>query len=209
MGENTIEFLEKHLSPQTFGLLLLCGSAIFIWFQHLRNKLLREQLEFEKDKRETFLKELQELKNAPPPNLSKLTNGKTSKRILIVDDEPWLRSMLALCLSQEYPNFQIEEAADGVEALKTFASGEPCILITDAMMPRLDGFELIAHLQQQDKMVPTLMISGYVSSGSFEEMLSTAKVQKNDDIRFLSKPFTIEELLKSVDALMKRKHHAG
>ena len=208
MGENTIEFLEKRLSPQAFGLFLLCGCAICIWFQHLRNKLLKEQIEFEKDKRETFLKELQELKNTPPSKHSDPIKSITSKHILLVDDEPWLRNMLIVCLSKHYPNVQIDEASDGVEAMKAFASCKPSILITDAMMPRLDGFELLGQLQQQGKTVPTLMISGYVSSDTFEEMLLAAKVRKNDDIMFLSKPFTIDEFLKAVDTLMKRRSHA-
>ncbi len=204
MGDKAIEFLEKHLSPQAFGLFLLCGCAIYIWFQHLRNKLLKEQIEFEKDKRESFLKELQELKNAPPSKSSAPVKDFTSRHILVVDDEPFLRDMLIEGLSKHYPDIQIDEASDGVEALEVFKLNEPSVLITDAMMPRLTGFELINRLQQQGKTVPTLMISGYVTSNSFGKMLSAAKIRKNKNLMFLSKPFNFDEFINAVDTLLKR-----
>jgi PleD family two-component response regulator len=127
-----IEFLEKNLNPQAFALVLLCICVIYIWYLHLRNKLLKEQIEFEKEKRENFLNELQKLKSAPP---SKQVIKKTlnSKRILIVDDEPWLREMIMSVLLRHYPGIKLSEASDGVEALELIALDKPSVLITDVM----------------------------------------------------------------------------
>jgi CheY-like chemotaxis protein len=198
-----IDFLEKNLNPQAFALLLLCICAIYIWFLHLRNKLLKEQIEFEKDKRENFLDELNKLKNLPKatvPNSIGLYDS--ASRILIVDDEPFLRDLLIAFLLQHYPNAKIDQASNGQEAIELIASKKPSLLITDVMMPKMDGIALIKNLQQQGKLMPTLVISGYMTSHLFEEMVSKNKLIKSGGLIFISKPFSSEQFLQALDGLV-------
>lgn len=66
--------------------------------------------------------------------------------ILIVDDDLFMRKILVRYLERE--NYQVVEAADGMEALKIYQERQPDIILLDAMMPILDGFECCARLQK-------------------------------------------------------------
>src|ERR1700690_2206393 len=153
--QGMIDFLEKYLSPKSLGLLLLSLCAIYIWFQHLRIKLLKDHLEFEKRKREDFVSDIEKARSAPPSRLLQPINKKQD-RVLIVDDEPWLRDMISMTLKGHDPSLIVEEASDGEEAIRLFELNSPSILITDIMMPRLDGVKLLKELELLHKSVPTL-----------------------------------------------------
>jgi two-component system response regulator MprA len=112
--------------------------------------------------------------------------------------------MIVLVLSRHYPGVKISEASDGVEALEAIALNKPSVLITDVMMPHMDGVALLNALQQQGKMVPTLIFSGYMSPQLFEEEISNSHILKSGKIIFLSKPFKSDEFLQAIEALVER-----
>jgi CheY-like chemotaxis protein len=76
--------------------------------------------------------------------------------------------------------------------------------MTDVMMPRMDGIALLSSLQQQGKTMPTLVFSGYMSPHLFEEKISNNHILKSVGIIFLSKPFSSDEFLQAVEALIDR-----
>lgn len=65
--------------------------------------------------------------------------------VLIVDDDPDIRG--TLCDFLEDNGFVVKQAADGVEALSVLAHGDPCFVLLDLMMPTMNGWELIRHLE--------------------------------------------------------------
>ncbi|MCC5638294.1 PleD family two-component system response regulator [Nostoc sp. CHAB 5844] len=85
---------------------------------------------------------------------------KNQSLVLIVDDEPFIRTQLRLALERE--GYQIAEARDGIEALIVFQQLRPQIVLMDAIMPGMDGFDCCMQLQSLDygKYTPVLMITG-------------------------------------------------
>ncbi|MBD2517836.1 PleD family two-component system response regulator [Nostoc sp. FACHB-973] len=90
----------------------------------------------------------------------KATPQESQSLVLIVDDEPFIRMILRNFLEREA--YQIVEAKNGIEALTVFKQLHPDIVLLDAMMPDMDGFECCTQLQILDssKYTPVLMITG-------------------------------------------------
>jgi len=103
------------------------------------------------------------------------------KRALIVDDdEPQL-----VALSEMAASFGIKSitARDGQEALEKLSSGDVDVIVTDLMMPRMDGFELLRHLGQHGGVTPAIVLTGF---GSLEKAISV--VHELKAFWFLEKP---------------------
>ena len=96
------------------------------------------------------------------------TSNAPATRVLIVDDEENQRLGLAGMISSW--GFSAQTAADGQEALDKFAEFEPHVLLTDLMMPRMDGSELLRRLNAQGSQVPAIVITAF---GNVETALST------------------------------------
>jgi len=120
----------------------------------------------------------------------------TGQTILVVDDEPRIRALVQKILSRH--GYQVLEAADGQEALTMFREHpEINLLITDVMMPRMGGAELVDQLRRQRIGVKVLYVSGYtedpkILAGKFPP--GTA---------FLAKPFTIAALMGKVREVLE------
>jgi CheY-like chemotaxis protein len=78
--------------------------------------------------------------------------------ILVVEDDDFFRDMLVLMLEED--GHQVLEAADGVQALQVLQSSEPDLIITDLMMPNMNGAELIAALAERHHSTPVIVMSG-------------------------------------------------
>jgi diguanylate cyclase (GGDEF)-like protein len=83
-----------------------------------------------------------------------------SKRVLVVDDEPDIRDILKILLESE--GFEVEEASDGEEALEKIQRRPPDLVITDYVMPRIDGEELCKRIKQDILLrhIPVIMLTG-------------------------------------------------
>jgi two-component system cell cycle sensor histidine kinase/response regulator CckA len=85
-----------------------------------------------------------------------------SARILIVDDEPAVRRFAARALLEE--GFLVQEAGDGVEALGLIRTMSVSVVVTDVVMPRLNGVELLRELSATYPDLPVILMSGYAAA---------------------------------------------
>jgi DNA-binding NtrC family response regulator len=108
-------------------------------------------------------------------------------RILIIDDDPDMRSLLEQTLKSS--GHEIEMAADGKEGLRLYDLKRADVVITDLYMPTKGGLETIIELRRRSPEVPIIALSG---TGAAEKMLSIA--QKFGAFASIHKPFTSEEL---------------
>jgi DNA-binding NtrC family response regulator len=104
-----------------------------------------------------------------------------SARVLIVDDEETQRSGLASMITSW--GFTAETACDGQDALDKFAAGSVQVLVTDLMMPRMDGFELLKRLGTQGNMPPAIVLTAF---GNIETAIAT--IHDLGAFWFLEKP---------------------
>jgi CheY-like chemotaxis protein len=116
------------------------------------------------------------------------------RRILIVDDEPALREILAAVLADE--GYAVQTAPDGRSALDLIAAAPPDLVITDISMPRLDGWGLLTQIRQDDPTLPVLLIS------AIRPTLTGCLAPATDQTAFLAKPFDLEDLLDFVTRLI-------
>ncbi|MDP2935805.1 MAG: response regulator transcription factor [Dehalococcoidia bacterium] len=117
-------------------------------------------------------------------------------RILVVDDDPEILSLLRRGLT--YEGYVVEEASDGKEALAKALQWSPDLVVLDVMMPGLDGLEVCDRLRQADD-VPILMLSAKRTVS--DRVLGLERGA--DD--YLIKPFAFDELLARVRALLRRR----
>lgn len=117
-------------------------------------------------------------------------------RILIIEDETPMRTALADLLASE--GHRALTAADGESGLKRALEEKPDLVLLDVMMPRLDGFALCAELRRLSNAVPVLMLT---AKGQIEDRVAGLDVGADD---YLVKPFSAEELLARVRALLRR-----
>lgn len=90
-----------------------------------------------------------------------------STRVLVVDDDPRQRSILAEMV--EGLGFSAVSAADGAEAMELQAESPADVIFTDLIMPRMDGFELLRTLEARGDRTPTIVLTGF---GSIEKAIS-------------------------------------
>ena len=117
-------------------------------------------------------------------------------RILIIEDETPMRTALADILTTE--GHRALTAADGTSGLQRALTEKPDLILLDVMMPRLDGFALCAELRRLDNHVPVLMLT---AKGRIEDRVHGLDTGADD---YLVKPFSTEELLARVRALLRR-----
>lgn len=111
--------------------------------------------------------------------------------ILVVEDEPEVRSYLEMALSCE--GYGVETAEDGEEGLNFLQLGVPvCAVLLDVMIPKIDGLRVLREFRSTGRNLPVIMISGTVSSGLIVEAMRSGA---ND---FLGKPISHEALYRSL-----------
>ncbi len=118
----------------------------------------------------------------------------------MVDDEADCQTVLAMYLESQ--GYQVECANSGIEALSVFENAQPDLVISDVMMPEMDGFELCRSLRTSrlGQLVPFIFLSG---QGEMESKVKGHKLGADD---YLVKPFQSEEILAKVKAQLERAH---
>jgi len=125
-----------------------------------------------------------------------LTGVMIKRRILVVDDEDNLRTMLVAAL--KFEGYDVTAAADGREGLRSVKESKPDLIVLDVMMPELDGFGMLKRLRESGDRTPVVFLTARDTSADAVEGL----VLGADD--YLSKPFSLEELVARVEAVMRR-----
>lgn len=103
--------------------------------------------------------------------------------ILVVDDEPTIQQSLALLLDEE--GFIVRCATNGAEALSHHVQDPADVIISDVMMPELDGIRLVNELRGRGDGTPILLMSAVVPN-----------LGKLPAVRFIAKPFDVNTLLR-------------
>ncbi len=117
-------------------------------------------------------------------------------RILIIEDETPMRTALKDVVENE--GYRAITAADGESGLQRALEEKPDLILLDVMMPKLDGYEVCAELRRLANPVPILMLT---AKGMVEDRVSGLDAGADD---YLVKPFSTEELLARVRALLRR-----
>ena len=116
-------------------------------------------------------------------------------RVLVVDDDPAVRSAIARALRVDY---EVDEAGDGSEALAQHASAPADAIVLDLLMPQIGGLDVCRSLRRQSDPVPVLVVTARDAVDDRVEGLDAGA----DD--YLVKPFAVEELRARVRALLRR-----
>ncbi len=118
------------------------------------------------------------------------------QRILVIDDDPAVTSLLKRGLS--YEGFAVETAGSGAAGLAIARERPSDLVILDVMMPGLSGFEVLQRLRAADEQLPILMLTARDAPSDQVQGLESGA----DD--YVIKPFTFEVLLARVHALLRR-----
>ncbi|KAA2243351.1 response regulator transcription factor [Chitinophaga agrisoli] len=119
-----------------------------------------------------------------------------SVKVLYVEDEPFLSRIVSDGLASS--GYQVELVADGSQVMQTFSRFSPDICVLDIMLPSRDGYELAVEIRGQYPSLPIIFLS---AKSLTEDVVKGFKSGGND---YLKKPFSMDELLVRMEALLNR-----
>lgn len=113
-----------------------------------------------------------------------------TSRVLVVDDEPPVRALIARILSRH--GYDVDDAADGQEAIEKIDAGPYDAIVLDLMMPKIDGFGVISHLaEHRPEMVAKIVVATAFPRAALDQRIHHV-------CHVISKPFEITELLQNI-----------
>jgi len=118
-----------------------------------------------------------------------------SARVLVVDDEPMVRDVLARYLARE--GFAVDVAADGREALDRYVEGPPDLVLLDLMLPTIDGYEVFRRMRELSS-TPVIMLT---ARGEQTDRIVGLELGADD---YVAKPFSPREVVARVRAVLRR-----
>lgn len=121
------------------------------------------------------------------------------KTILVVDDTKSIREIVAFMLRGR--GYDVVESADGEDARAKIKAGKPDLVVLDAMLPKVTGFDLCAELKASSefKAIPILMLTAITKDTGKSDEYWREKSQADD---FMSKPFKATELVARVEKIL-------
>lgn len=123
------------------------------------------------------------------------------KRVLVVEDQRDLASLIAHNLRHE--GLDVRTVEDGRDALPTVRSWQPDLVILDLMLPGMDGFEILRGIRGEGNELPVLILS---ARGEEQDKIRGFRL---DADQYVTKPFSLVELLERVHALLRRSARGG
>jgi DNA-binding response OmpR family regulator len=140
---------------------------------------------------------LDQAQRAAIPGQDELLRGGT-EAILLLEDEDRLRNVAERLLKKV--GYRVLAAPDGAQGLALYRAhrAELDLVVTDLMMPRLGGMQLYEMLRLEGETVKVLFMSGY------PEQLLRERASRDAAVAFVTKPWTVNELLKEIRALLDR-----
>ncbi len=127
----------------------------------------------------------------------------SAPRILVVDDEPSITDLLGMAL--RYEGMEVRVANNGREALELAGAFRPHLVVLDVMLPDLDGFEVLRRLGSDfaNERLPVLFLT---ARDALDDKLRGFTLGGDD---YMTKPFSVEELIVRVRAILRRSHPDG
>ncbi|MDY6077630.1 response regulator transcription factor [Mobiluncus sp.] len=122
-------------------------------------------------------------------------------RLLVVDDEPNIRDLLASSL--RFAGYDVLSAGDGTEALRLATTEKPDLVILDVMLPDMDGFTVTRKLRASGIDMPILFLTAKDDMRDKVEGLQAG----GDD--YVTKPFGLEEVVARINAILRRTKHSA
>jgi DNA-binding response OmpR family regulator len=116
-------------------------------------------------------------------------------RVLVVDDEPMVRDVLARYLVRE--GFAVDVASDGREALERYADRDPDLVLLDLMLPAIDGYEVFRRIRELSS-TPVIMLT---ARGEQTDRIVGLELGADD---YVAKPFSPREVVARVRAVLRR-----
>lgn len=134
-----------------------------------------------------------------------VTVGAAPRRMLVVDDEPAIRLLVQRAL--EHHGYQVETCGDGIEALERLQRGKFDLVLLDAMLPRLHGFEVARRLRSDParRGLVVVMMSAVYRGWRFAQ--DTRQAYGTHD--YVEKPFRVDDLLRRLDAALAAQQPAS
>lgn len=119
-----------------------------------------------------------------------------NRRILVVEDEPSILRQIEYTLAVQ--GYTVETATTGIEAMRSLMSRRPDLLITDLMMPEMDGYELVASVRRDQELasLPVIMLTARTQDSDVMQ-----GYQSGADM-YLTKPFNPAELVTFVERIL-------
>lgn len=134
--------------------------------------------------------------SAPPPSEQHTPTAGVvkprAKRILIVDDEPTLLDILVEHFIDTH--YEVETAANGVEALTAVVRERPDLVLLDVRMPRMGGIEVLKEIVKIDRSITVIMVTGN------SDLTVTVEALRNGAFGYVPKPFDFRYLLHLIAA---------
>lgn len=120
------------------------------------------------------------------------------KTILIVDDDVDCRTLVKAVLAGQ--GYEVEQCADGYEALERLKSYTPDLMVLDIMMPGLSGYDVVVHMKQRPETqnIPIVMLT---AKGEYEDMIVGYSEYQVD--YYIPKPFTSRQLLSGIKLILE------
>ena len=119
-------------------------------------------------------------------------------RLVVVDDEPNIRELLATSL--RFAGFEVFAAEDGLSALKLVRDTEPDLVVLDVMLPDMDGFTVTRRMREKGQHMPVLFLT---ARDDTQDKITGLTVGGDD---YVTKPFSLEEVVARIRAVLRRTH---
>ena len=122
-------------------------------------------------------------------------------RILVVDDEPNITELVSMAL--RYEGFDVEVASDGRTAMARATAFRPDLMVLDVMLPDVDGFGVLKRIRADGQRMPVVFLT---ARDATEDKVNGLTLGGDD---YVTKPFSVEELVARVRAVLRRTSAAG
>jgi two-component system, OmpR family, response regulator len=117
-------------------------------------------------------------------------------RLVVVDDEPNIRELLATSL--RFAGFEVFAAEDGMSALKLVRDTKPDLVVLDVMLPDMDGFTVTRRMREKGQHMPVLFLT---ARDDTQDKITGLTVGGDD---YVTKPFSLEEVVARIRAVLRR-----
>ncbi len=128
-----------------------------------------------------------------------MPSSNSQPRVLVVDDEEHITELVAMGLG--YNGFEVERASSGRAALAAVEAMRPDLIVLDVMLPDLDGFEVARRLRETEGAGTRVPVIFLTARDATQDKIEGLRLGSDD---YVTKPFSIEELVERVKAVLRR-----